>query len=181
MTRFVVIATGQSLTPEQVSFVHEKVTTGACRAVAVSDAYERAPWADALVSNDRAWWTAHPAAMQFAGRKFVSTRIFGLEYLPFDARFGTGVNSGLQGMRVAAMLGASRIALIGFDMHGTHYFGPHKHGLANTSVQRFRAHIEQFRKWTKPDVVNCTPGSRLKQFPMSTLEAEFAQNESQVA
>jgi hypothetical protein len=174
MTMFVVIATGESLTPAQVSFVHEKFLAGLCNAVAVSNSYERAPWAAALVSNDRNWWVSHPQAAKFAGRKFCSARVRGLEHLPFDAKFGTGVNSGLQGMRVAILLGATRLALLGFDMHGSHYFGKHPAPLRNTTPQRFKAHIAQFRKWRACPVINCTPGSALKQFPFLPIEEALA-------
>jgi hypothetical protein len=93
-----------------------------------------------------------------------------IEHLPITQRYPSGCNSGLQGMRVAQdILGASKIVLLGFDMHGTHYFGPHPRPLANTAPARFKAHIAQFRTWTGCEVVNCTPGSELKQFPMADL------------
>ncbi len=41
---------------------------GRCHVIAVSDAYKLAPWADALVSQDRPWWNYHRP--EFAGRKF---------------------------------------------------------------------------------------------------------------
>jgi hypothetical protein len=175
MTTFVVIATGQSLTMEQVDLVHRNVLAGRCQAIAISNAYERAPWSAALISNDRNWWINHPKALKFAGRRFCAGRLSGVETLPFDLNFGSGVNSGLQGMRVARdVFKASRLLLLGFDMHGTHYFGRHPAPLQNTSVSRFAAHVAQFRKWKGCTVVNCTPGSALKQFPVSTLERELS-------
>ena len=175
MTTFVVIATGQSLTAEQVDLVHREVLAGRCQAIAVSNAYQLAPWAAALVSNDRNWWNNHPKALRFAGRKFSSGRVAGVETLPFDVNFGSGVNSGLQGMRIARdVFKASRLLLLGFDMHGTHYFGRHPAPLQNTSSSRFAAHIAQFRKWVGSEVVNCTPKSALKQFRMSTIACELS-------
>lgn len=145
------------------------VVRGKCSAVAVSDGYKLAPWADAMVSNDAAWWTAHPEALEFAGRKFCTAHVQGTERLRTSAPFMYGVNSGLQGMRVAELLGATLIALLGFDMRGSHYFGPHPAPLRNTSPDRFRIHIRQFDHWRGCRVVNCTPGSALTRFPFADI------------
>lgn len=173
MTIFVVTGTGPSLTPELVSYVRRGSLAGLCKVIAVNNAYQLMPWAEALVSNDWAWWRHHKDALDFAGRKFCAGLVRGTEKLAPDARFPSDSNSGLQGMRVAAMLGASRILLIGFDMKGSHYFGTHPAPLRNTTIARFKVHLRQFRRWKGPEVVNCTPGSALKQFPMSTLEKEL--------
>ncbi len=141
-----------------------------CRAVAVCDAYRLAPWADALVCWDRTWWRVHPEALQFAGRKFCGGKIPGGEPLPVSDEFPAGVNSGFQGMRIARSLGARLIVLLGFDMHGSHYFGRHPSPLRNTTPARFAAHVAQFSSWRGGcDVVNCTPGSALTQFRSGDL------------
>lgn len=143
---------------------------GRCKAVAVSNAWEMAPWADALVSNDRNWWNHHVAAMKFAGRRFAAVHLHGTEHLPTNSIYEDGCNSGMQGMRVAQEhFGATRILLIGFDMQGTHYFGPHPEPLPNTTPQRFEKMLGQFRKWRGCEVINCTPGSALTQFPAGEL------------
>lgn len=59
---FAVLATGPSLASEDVERVK-----GRFHVIAVSDAFRLAPWADALVSADAAWWKAHPDAKDFAG------------------------------------------------------------------------------------------------------------------
>ena len=164
MTTFALLATGPSMSQALADFVRDK-----CRVVAVSNAYVLAPWADALVSNDKAWWQAHPEAMKFSGRKFCAGIIHGIEQIKRDGDFGGGLNSGLQGMRVACILGATRILLLGFDMHGSHFFGAHPSPLRNTTVKRFRSHIGQFRKWRECEVLNCTPGSALKQFRFADI------------
>jgi hypothetical protein len=179
MTTFAVLATGPSMSQEVADYVRDK-----CRAVAVSDAYRLAPWADALVSNDRNWWIANPDAMKFAGRKFCGGRQHGTEHLSFDPAFGSGINSGLQGMRVAKLLGASKILLLGFDMNsarGAHFFGRHPAPLRNTTPPRFRAHVSQFRKWRGPDVINCTPNSALKQFRFMSIEQALVVTDQRVA
>lgn len=172
MTTLAVLATGPSMSQA----VADEVRDAGCRAVAVSDAYRLAPWADALVSHDAGWWNVHQDALQFQGRKFCSVPRRGTETLPVSPEFGHGCNSGLQGMRVARDLyGATRILLLGFDMHGTHFFGKHQEPLRNTSATRRREMLAQFGQWRGGcEVVNCTPGSALKQFRMSTIEEELA-------
>lgn len=145
---------------------------GKCKVVAVSDAYKLAPWADALVSNDSNWWSHHPEARNFAGRKFSAANVGGVERLPHTGAFQGGTNSGLQGMRVAHMLGATKILLLGFDLNaskGAHFFGSHPPTMRNTTLQRFAVHIRQFDKWKGCEVSNCTPGSSLVRFPFSDI------------
>lgn len=167
---FVVLATGQSVTADQVEYVCEVHAAGKCGAIAVSDMYQLAPWADALVSHDPNWWRNHPDAVRFKGRRFCGGFHPGTEHLEQTAEFHSGPNSGLQGMRVARdVFKASRILLVGFDMHGTHYFGPHPKTLPNTTPERFREHLKQFGRWRSGEVINCTPGSALKWFPTGEL------------
>jgi hypothetical protein len=181
LTTFVVVGTGESLTHAQIDHVHSAYLAGACRAVAVNNAYKLMPWASALVGNDRIWWQTNPDALKFAGPKYCAGVVRGTERLPPEVGFPSDCNSGLQGMRVAAMLGASRILLIGFDLHGSHYFGKHPAPLRNTTIARFKVHLRQFKRWRGPEVINCTPGSALTQFPMSTLEKDLVIDERSVA
>lgn len=167
MSLFVVLATGQSLSQELVERVRH------VRAVAVSDAYLMAPWADALVSNDANWWRHHPDALGFSGRRFCGMRYAGTEKLAATPQFRSGTNSGLQGMRVAEMLGATKIALLGFDMHGTHFFGPHHGTMKNSQPRDFANQMRQFDSWRGCEVVNCTQGSALKRFRFGVLDAEI--------
>lgn len=141
-----------------------------CGVIAVNDAYRLAPWGDALVANDRAWWTAHPDALQFAGQKYCGTKYPGTEKIFPGLYFGGGINSGLQGMRVAEdEFRATLILLCGFDMRGSHFFGQHPAPLRNTSDVRRLTHIRQFDKWDGCEVVNCTPNSALKKFRFAEL------------
>src|SRR5690606_16196507 len=84
------------------------------------------------------------------------------------------VNSGVLGLEVARSKGASRILLLGFDMHGTHFFGPYTNGLSNTTDQRRRMHLAQYDRWAARnrgiEVFNCTAGSALKCFPEARLD-----------
>lgn len=171
MTTFAVLATGPSMTAEIAASVQ-----GRCGVVAVSDSFRLAPWADALVSTDGKWWQHHPDAANFAGEKFTGAP----DFVTLDASiqrlsFGTNINSGLLAMHAAVKLGATRLLLLGFDMHGSHYFGPHPAPLKNTSADRFEAFQEQFKRF-KPrgvEIVNCTVGSKLRAYRIGDLACEL--------
>lgn len=69
-----------------------------------------------------------------------------------------------------SLFGATRILMLGFDMHGSHFFGAHKPPLKNTSDKRRLVHLKQFRRWQGCEVINCTEGSALKAFPFGNLK-----------
>lgn len=84
----------------------------------------------------------------------------------------TGGNGGYQAIHVAIQSGAKRILLLGFDMHGTHFFGKHPSGLRNTPPETFEKWIPRFKELMGrgAEIINCTPGSALTCFPTNTLE-----------
>jgi hypothetical protein len=172
MTCWAVLATGPSMSQEVANSVK-----GRCKVVAVSDSYRLAPWADAMASSDAAWWKANPAAKEFAGRKFSAAQIDGVEKVDFEGPITSGSNSGLLAAHVAWKLGATKILLCGFDLHGAHFFGLHPVPLKNTKPGRFEVFQEQFRRF-KPrgvKVLNCTPGSALRVYPTASLDACLAE------
>lgn len=136
---------------------------------AVGNCFQIAPWADFMAAQDRKWWTAYPEALEFAGRKFSGNRIDGVERV---AGAPTNWNSGVLALQAAVQLGAKRILLHGFDMRGTHFFGPYTNGLGNTQAHRRKVHLIQYRVWAIKNaavqVVNCTPGSALDCFPCAS-------------
>lgn len=171
MTTWAVLASGPSM---------NQATADAARTfpcVAVSDTYRLAPWANAIVSCDSAWWRMHPAAAELQGRSICTAMSFeklpeGVERWPHT----TGQNSGLFGCLVAVELGATRLLLLGFDMGGTHFFGPHPAPLKNTKPERFEVFQKQFAGY-KPrgvEIINCTPGSKLRAYPMKDFNACLA-------
>jgi hypothetical protein len=141
--------------------------------VAVSNVgIDLAPWAHALVAQDRAWWRAYPEALQFAGRKFSTNKIEGVERI--TSHVTSQSNSGVLALEVARVIRDKQIKefeLHGFDMHGSHYFGKHPEPLRNTSPERYRTFHGQFRAMRDIlvkagiKVVNKTPGSSLTCFP----------------
>lgn len=168
MSTWAVLATGPSMSHAVAAQAQDVMPV-----VAVSDAYTLAPQARAVVSTDSAWWAAHPHAVEHPGRKFCAAPSFqpvlGVERLPV----ATHTNSGLLGVMVAIKLGAKRVLLLGFDMHGEHYFGQHAAPLKNTTEMRFQQFRRQFAAYRPMgvEIINCTPGSELTCYPRGELES----------
>lgn len=162
-----VLAPGPSLTQGLVDKVKGR------KVCAVCNAYELAPWADMLVANDRVWWREHPAAHQFAGRKLSGNRIDGVE-LVTPSTFGIPSNSGVLALDALRNEGATKIVMIGFDSHGSHFFGAYKNRCRNTPERRRQEHRLQFQGWAAGNksvkVLNCTEGSKITAFPFASLE-----------
>lgn len=168
MSTFAILATGSSMSQQVADSVK-----GRCKVIAVSDAFRLAPWADALVSSDPQWWHANKDSFDFAGGKYRSKRREAAPGIQ-EVASPSGSNSGLLALIVAEMLGATKVLLLGYDMGGTHFFGPHTKGLMNTTASRFETFKKQFARWkTDMDVVNCTPGSALHCYRFGAVEREL--------
>lgn len=181
----IVVAPGPSLTPDVAE---------ACRGdrvIAVNDAYRRVPFADVLYACDARWWGVHGHCRGFAGEKWSShgrgneklreAGLYGLTVVHGDNGKGFsldpelihyGGNGGFQAVNLAILFGACRIVLVGFDMHGSHFFGHHPKPLRNTT--NFEKYIKTFEDAAKMlpahiQIVNGTPGSALKCFPFVDL------------
>lgn len=172
-----VIATGPSLTREQCESVRD------LPAIAVNDAWRLAPWAQVRYAADTKWWRANPEAVSqdvlCLGAQ--PNRPDGVEYIRTSGTHGfdpnpcyvrTGGNSGYQAIHVAIHAGAARILMLGFDMHGTHFFGPHKPPLTNTGDATMSKWAGRFRglKNRGAEIINCTPGSRIAAFSVAELD-----------
>ena len=91
----------------------------------------------------------------------------------------SGGNSGYQAINLAFHLGASRIVLLGFDMHNhsglSHFFGDHPSNLNGDS--RYERFIAAYRT-IKPEqygleILNCSRQTALDAFPRHNLEDVF--------
>ena len=177
----VCLATGPSLTKTDIEYVRGKVQG----VIAINDAYKWALWADVLYGCDAKWWRWQKGARAFAGLKYTlqkeatqfpgvqllrQTGPDGLELDPTGVR--TGRNSGYQAINLAVHLGAARIVLLGYDMHGDHCFGRHPDG----SRPPFGLCRPKFKTLVAPlkaagvSIVNCTRVTALDAFPRMTLE-----------
>jgi hypothetical protein len=169
VTTWAVVASGESVT----AAVAARVRHLPC--VAVSDGFKLAPWARALVSSDSPWWRKTEGALKFAGDKWSMSGFEGTSRIIPHGCIGTHTNSGLVGVdRAVTYYGAKRVLLLGIDMVGTHFFGPHK-SLTNTTPERFEFFMAQFAAYAEEmrpgvEIINCSPISALEVFPKRALE-----------
>lgn len=111
-----VLASGPSMSAEVAESLRQH------RTIAVNEAYRVAPWADMLLALDGNWPAEYRA---FKGLRVTGVEDAGLDALYIGPRWETVQigpthrveihNSGLTAVRVAALMGASRIVLAGFD------------------------------------------------------------------
>jgi hypothetical protein len=183
----IVAAPGPSLTPDVVQRCH------GFPVVAVQDAYRMLPWADVLYGCDARWWNLHEGCPGFAGekwsthdggsnKKLAEAERYGLRLVSGWANnecFSTdpavihyGSNSGFQAINLAIHFGPARIVLVGFDMQGTHFFGSHPKPLTNADPRRFVSFFDSAARNLPHgvEVLNATPGSALRCFPLVSLE-----------
>lgn len=172
MSTWCVLATGPSMSQAVADAVH-----GRCKVAAVSDSIRLAPWADVLVSADRAWWDFHGKKLDFAGPRYGVMpdfqQIKGVERV----KAPSGTNSALVAAMVAVSLGATKVLLCGVDLHspGDHFFGRHPEGLKSTPAKRLEVFKDQFARYRPKgvEIVNCSPGSALKAYRIGMLEEEL--------
>lgn len=94
-------------------------------------------------------------------------------------------NSGAGAINLAAIMGASRILLLGFDMQpvagapnkGNNWHDKHKAPPDPRQYEKFMRYfdtmkldLERINTVRKLEIINCTPGSALKCFPIMRLE-----------
>lgn len=191
----IVAAPGPSL-PESASFLQRAFGVPI---IAVSNAY-RVLRADIVYACGADWWQAHSRTVGYAPERWSThnedpnvkdhKRYAALSYninlvqgrhqqgFSSDPRVvHYGLNSGFQAVNLAMHLGATRIALVGFDMQtragSNHFDGMHPPPLRNT--QDYDTFINAF-KVAMPsvpehiEIVNCTPNSALTCFPVMELK-----------
>ncbi len=174
------------------------------RVIVINDGYRLAPWADLLYFCDDKWWGSFKHGEKLKNWKGLIVRMDGGQanfgdprikvmknaetgpgLCPFRDGLNTGRNSGFQAINLAVHLGARRIALLGYDMHAplvdgrpkAHWFGDHPGGTSPSVYDQF---LPWFETLVKPlaakgiEIVNCSPGSRLKSFPMARIEDVLA-------
>lgn len=188
----VVIASGPSLSDEQLALVERAHGEERVHAITVNNTIQRAPWADIAYFGD---YTAikHylPTLKPKTGAEWVTIdRSAAERWRLFHVRptSGNGLglqrcnvngNSGSQAICVAAMFGARRILLLGFDMKPgadgrAHWFGQHPGKLVTRQLFDEWIHkagaIASDAKRLGVEIINCTPGSALECFPRSTIE-----------
>lgn len=176
---WVIIASGPSLTPEDVNYCRDKA-----KVCVVNDNWRLAPWADVLYAADRDWWEhKRPKKDEFQGEKWTvcpdSAKKYGLNLIDGQHAVGMsdnpemihyGGNSGYQACNLIFHRRPKRILLLGFDMQDTggekHWFGAHKFPLRNTGswcshVKRMDGAALDFKK-AGIQVINCSRETALR-------------------
>lgn len=195
-----VAAPGPSLTAADAEAITRARAADAVRVVAVNDAFRLLPTADLLYACDARWWDTHAGVPAFAGERWTQDTNKGVEagrrwglnvvrsertdrpLLDGDA-IGQGFNSGFQAVNLAALMGADRIVLVGFDMglaeDGTsHFFGDHPGKLNVLSpyamfIAAFEAAAPCYAE-AGVEVLNASRRTALKCFPLIPLERVLA-------
>jgi hypothetical protein len=188
-----IVASGPSTKPKEVAQLHGRLPI-----IAIKENVDILPAPEVVYGCDRAWWANARGLPKFKGLKVTASGAVTTEYpdvrlvkvTPFkeDDRIfitepgvlGSGGNSGFQALNLAVQFGATRILLVGFDMnsnHDLHWFGPAK-GFGRSNPTEFN-----FVRWRRAydvaavtlrqlgvEVVNASPLTSLKSFPVLTIE-----------
>lgn len=185
MTTAICIASGPSLTPEDVEYCR-----GKGRIYAVKEAHILAPFADVLYCADDDWWDNKKGVPDFAGEKWTvneaCARKWKLNYIPgcntiswgkTPELIAYGGNSGFQAMNLAYVQGATRIILLGYD-YGYKPNEQAKHWFDNTQHAR-PSRTSDYTAWLKRmndaaphidiPIINCTPTSAIWCFARAPL------------
>lgn len=181
----------------------DAVDFAGARVIVVNESWRLAPWAHVLYACDPVWWGRRaPPADRFTGIRVTqdegAARLHGLRKVTLTPGvhrilmrkagvIGWGGNSGFHAVNIAAQAMPARICLVGFDYsaeHGTHWHGKHDKPLNNplpsimrTWAQRLDSQAGVFAE-LGIQVVNCSPTSALKAYPVMTLEEALVMDRS---
>lgn len=154
-----VLASGPSMSQEAADRVQHLPR------IVVNTTYRLAPDADLIYSSDGPWWKAHPDALECTGikvsiedlpghRQDIDRRVLILRnsgrrgFDPNPDALRTHNNSGACAVQIAAHAKAARILLVGMDMDGDHWHGPHPDPLTNPTPHSMAEWRSDFRELT---------------------------------
>jgi hypothetical protein len=177
---------------------------GKVRCIAIKEcAVDLCPWADVAYGCDAAWWMHRRGLPEFKGLKvawessvftsFPDVHLISIQETarsrPGDRQYidqilvdvpgvvGSGRNSGFQALNLAVQFGVTQIILIGFDLHGSHYYGRNNWFKAgNPDEYQFDRCRRAFSanapilKSLGVDVVNASPTSTITCFRQISIE-----------
>jgi hypothetical protein len=182
----VILASGPSLTEEQITAAR----MSGFDTIVVNSTHEKMLDATMLYAGDFMWWKANVAKVRatFKGQRWTQDlttsqrwpeikRFRGAtrEGLGRDAIYTNG-NSGVQAINLAYLLHYQRAILLGFDMKlgpkgEKHHHPDHPRPLVQgQTFDEWLKKLEVFAKGcreVKFDVINATPGSAMRCFPMA--------------
>jgi len=192
----VLIATGPSLTAEQVAYVKQKRKQDKCRVVAINEAgigkYKplAAPWADVLYAADHDWWLHYRP--EFYGLRVSGEKVEGVHTIPLeliDAGQKTmprepgkamhGGHSGFQALSMVLTFGVSKVIMLGYDAGGPKrnchenrdpfFTNPHRKQPSYAAWQQVYNLVPH--QWPEVEFANCSQYTRITAFPKPALEA----------
>lgn len=183
----VILASGSSMNER----VAREVYNSGLPSIAINNTFKLAPFASMIYAADKEWWL-HPSnaevfsltgmlvSVSQVNDKVLRLRNTGKNgYDPEPHSVRTGGNSGYQALHIAISAGAKRVLLVGYNMGGPHWHGRHLPGLRESPQEHYGRFRQSFDTIVKPaadlgvEVLNCTPGTALKAFPLRCLEDEL--------
>lgn len=185
-----VLASGPSLTPEVCRKVEGRPS------IVVNSSVLLAPWADVWFFTDSGVYDRHKnivasfrglvVTMSKKAKREMPDRVRRVqaEWMPGFPKAGTspirqGRSSGQTAIGLAVAMGAARIAGCGFDMRtvdGREHHHDEYAGRPRDLAVYDREFLPAFKGWHAAalsagvEIVNCTPGSAVTEFPFATLD-----------
>lgn len=193
----VCIASGTSLTDHDITYVYNMRRQNKCKVLVVNNNYLKAPWADHLHFCDKQFWLWHESVPAFKTHLIpVMTTLSneltgemierGVKVLRMGAPGGlstysdtvsTGGNSGYQAVNIAALYGAKRIILLGYDCKPgkdkVHWFGNHPAPTDPVVFKDFLRHWETLPPVLEEqgiEIINCSRDTAIDCLPRGILE-----------
>lgn len=161
----VIVASGPTAAETPIYLARDKA-----KVIVVKDSWRLAPWADILYGCDGTWWCHHNGVTEFKGQRFTSSPSAAKKF-NIDLFISNGTNSGLRAIYLAERLNASRILLVGFDMHdrrGTHWHGQ---SMRNPGQREMQIWLDEMNRVAcrLTNVINCSPDTALTCFPFQSF------------
>lgn len=188
--KFVLCATGPSLTPEVVETIRkyqeDHVIFG------INDSYRIIDFLDEHYACDEKWWQTwgndfrekYPHLSSWAygsnaanwGVKVIKGfHNTGLSLRQDKVHYGA--NSGYQALNIAFLMGGRKFILVGYNMQRvkqkSHFFGDHQGMNNNSPYNMFIQNYNSIQTPIKNLIVNCTENSALNCFRKGNLEEEL--------
>ena len=190
-----ILASGPSFSEEQAAAVlrWRNQDRNARKVIVINTTYKRAPWADVLYACDKQWWQVYYAQVKASypdlelwtqdletAKKYQINHIKSLRRPGLSTEPGVinqGENSGYQAIGLAYQARACSVYLLGYDMHGCHWHGPHPDFLNRPN--QYPNWLRNFTKLAEDcktvglEVINCTPMTAMRSFPLQNWTEVF--------
>jgi hypothetical protein len=200
----VCVASGPSLTTEDCAHVEAWRAAGSGhdedrRVIVVNTSFLRVPTADVLYAGDFMWWCEYAKQVAvgkwpaYAGERWSlsaqANAKYGTRIVPHNVGAGladgaiySGGNGGYQAVQLAALFGAGRIVLVGYDLQRTggksHWHGDHPQPLGNGgNLAEWARRLDQLSPALAARgicVINATRETALRRYSRATITEALA-------